>query len=884
MIAKELRLSRDEVDRLHWAALLHDVGKLEVPTEILNNPGRPSDEEWQYIRSHPELGARLAEPLRAWLGEWTDAISDHHERWDGKGYPHGSEGDGISLAGRIVAVADVFDVITSARSYKEPGSAGAARDEIARCAGAQFDPRVVRAFLSISLGRLRLAMGPLSWLAQAPVLGRIPLTPGLATVASSAVAVIGSVAAGLAGTGGPPATLAASGGSAAVAAPRAAPAAPRAVPAALAPPAHGGLARLVVAGSAPALAAPAAAAEPLPAARAVPVAPDAPADPRRPELPADSDPPARDPIAPASDPRSPPVVVPRVVPPSFTAGPGVSVAEDAGAQALAGWATEIHGAGVAFAVSDDNQALFAAGRRPAVAPDGTLGFTTATDASGSAQVTVRAVAADGQLSAPATVTIAVTPVNDAPSFSAGGDQTVFENAAAQSVPGWATAIVRGPADEAGQTVSFAVTASDTTLFTVGGQPAVAADGALTYTPAAGAHGTATIMVRAVDGGGTAAGGADTSAPQSFAITLVNRAPTATADAPGVLENAVAGVTFNVLVNDTDPESDALSIASHDDTGIANGGLTDNGGGNFTYVPAPHFSGTDTFTYTVSDGNGNTATAVVTITITAVPDPPAAASDAYVTPQGTALVQAAPGVLANDADSGAGALTATPVAGPANGSLSLAADGSFTYTPGLGFTGTDTFTYRATSAATGLTSDAVATITVSATYSSSRLYLGSSGPTSELWNLTTAAPGWSLLVPDYDGDFFSGLTLKSSNGADTGNAQRSQTWRSQLASPLVLQGPVTLHLSSSGTGSNTAYVYLYDCTAGGAVCTQIAFNSLTSHDWLGLGLWAEHEISVGTVNRTLPAGHELRLRLYSGIGDQWVAMTQSLPSYLTLTVP
>ena len=93
--------------------------------------------------------------------------------------------------------------------------------------------------------------------------------------------------------------------------------------------------------------------------------------------------------------------------------------------------------------------------------------------------------------------------------------------------------MRGPADEAGQTVSFAVTASDTTLFTVGGQPAVAADGALTYTPAAGAHGTATIMVRAVDGGGTAAGGADTSAPQSFAITLVNRAPTATADAPGV---------------------------------------------------------------------------------------------------------------------------------------------------------------------------------------------------------------------------------------------------------------------------------------------------------------------------------------------------------------
>ena len=108
-------------------------------------------------------------------------IADHHERWDGNRLPEGHAGEDISLAGRIVAVADVFDVITSARSYKESGTAITAREEIARCAGEQFDPRVVRAFLSISLGRLRLAMGPLSWLAQAPVLGRIPLGPGMAT-------------------------------------------------------------------------------------------------------------------------------------------------------------------------------------------------------------------------------------------------------------------------------------------------------------------------------------------------------------------------------------------------------------------------------------------------------------------------------------------------------------------------------------------------------------------------------------------------------------------------------------------------------------------------------------------------------------------------------
>ena len=113
----------------------------------------------------------------------------------------------------------------------------------------------------------------------------------------------------------------------------------------------------------------------------------------------------------------------------------------------------------------------------------------------------------------------------------------------------------------------------------------------------------------------------------------------------------------------------------------------------------------------------------------MPDPPAAADDAYVTPQGVSLVQAAPGVLANDGDSGGGTLVvdSTPVAGPANGILSLAADGSFTYTPGLGFTGSDAFTYRVTSVDTGLDATAVATITVSATFSTSLLYLGTSGP-------------------------------------------------------------------------------------------------------------------------------------------------------------
>jgi putative nucleotidyltransferase with HDIG domain len=186
-IGRELGLSRTELELLNWAALLHDVGKLDVPREILAKRGRPTDEEWEAIREHPAAGARLAAPLRAWLGTWGDAIEQHHERWDGLGYPRALAGSEISLAGRIVAVADVFDVITSSRTYKEPSSPAAARREITRCAGTQFDPEVVRAFLAISVRRGRLA-GALAWIANASVLVRLP-SQAASTLSAGAVAV-----------------------------------------------------------------------------------------------------------------------------------------------------------------------------------------------------------------------------------------------------------------------------------------------------------------------------------------------------------------------------------------------------------------------------------------------------------------------------------------------------------------------------------------------------------------------------------------------------------------------------------------------------------------------------------------------------------------------
>jgi hypothetical protein len=198
-IGRELGLNDRDVELLNWSALLHDVGKLEIPREILTKEGRPTDAEWAVLRRHPAFGAALVEPLHPWLGEWCKAVYDHHERWDGAGYPNGTGGKEISLGGRIVAVADVFDVITSTRTYKQASTPAEARKEIARCAGTQFDPEIVRAFLAISLRPHRLATGPLAWLGHATVLARIPIGSIAGSLSAAALAVGATASVGLVG-------------------------------------------------------------------------------------------------------------------------------------------------------------------------------------------------------------------------------------------------------------------------------------------------------------------------------------------------------------------------------------------------------------------------------------------------------------------------------------------------------------------------------------------------------------------------------------------------------------------------------------------------------------------------------------------------------------
>ncbi len=244
--------------------------------------------------------------------------------------------------------------------------------------------------------------------------------------------------------------------------------------------------------------------------------------------------------------------------PSFTGGGNVTVLEDSGAYSAA-WATAIDDGDqeanqtLTFHLSNDNNALFSA--QPAISSMGTLTFTPAANANGSAVVSVYLTDDGGtntgdDTSPTQTFTIFVTAVNDAPSFTKGGDVTVAEDSGGYSAAGWATGISAGPADESLQALDFIVSNDNPSLFLV--QPAVAANGTLTFTPAADENGTATVTVRLHDDGGTANFGVDTSAPQTFTIdvTAVNDDPDAVDDSGSVPEDDATGVLVDVPANDT----------------------------------------------------------------------------------------------------------------------------------------------------------------------------------------------------------------------------------------------------------------------------------------------------------------------------------------------
>ena len=147
-LATSLNLKEDDLNDLDLLTRLHDLGKISIPRHILNKSSSLTSAEWEMIKKHPEVGYRIAESSPDLLPIAEDILA-HHERWDGTGYPRGLKGEEIPLLSRIIAVVDAYDVMLNGRPYKEPMSTAQAIEELERCAGSQFDPKVVEVFLEV---------------------------------------------------------------------------------------------------------------------------------------------------------------------------------------------------------------------------------------------------------------------------------------------------------------------------------------------------------------------------------------------------------------------------------------------------------------------------------------------------------------------------------------------------------------------------------------------------------------------------------------------------------------------------------------------------------------------------------------------------------------
>ncbi len=147
-IAKAIGLSEKEQKIIERAGILHDLGKIGIDDSILNKPGKLNDQEWKIMKEHPQRGLEIIAPLQ-FLPVEKEIVLHHHERYAGGGYPEGIKGEEISLGARIMAVADTFDAMNSARPYRDPLSKDTILAELEKVSGTQLDPMVVKVFLEL---------------------------------------------------------------------------------------------------------------------------------------------------------------------------------------------------------------------------------------------------------------------------------------------------------------------------------------------------------------------------------------------------------------------------------------------------------------------------------------------------------------------------------------------------------------------------------------------------------------------------------------------------------------------------------------------------------------------------------------------------------------
>jgi putative nucleotidyltransferase with HDIG domain len=148
-VAEKLKLSAEQRRNLEFAALLHDVGKIAIPKEVINKSGPLDPHEWRVIKTHTVEGQKMLNRVGGFMREVGQIVRSHHERWDGGGYPDGLAGEAIPLAARIVSACDAFNAMTTTRSYRKALPLSVAVQELRDNAGTQFDPQVVAALLTV---------------------------------------------------------------------------------------------------------------------------------------------------------------------------------------------------------------------------------------------------------------------------------------------------------------------------------------------------------------------------------------------------------------------------------------------------------------------------------------------------------------------------------------------------------------------------------------------------------------------------------------------------------------------------------------------------------------------------------------------------------------
>jgi putative nucleotidyltransferase with HDIG domain len=150
VIARQMNFTKDDINQLRLAGLMHDIGKIGIDEKILNKPTLLDMEEWAEMKRHPEIGYRILSSVNE-FSEIAEYVLQHQEKWDGTGYPRGLKGEEISISARIIGIADAYDAMTSLRAYGKTLSENEAIAELEKCSGTQFDPDLVATFLKTVL-------------------------------------------------------------------------------------------------------------------------------------------------------------------------------------------------------------------------------------------------------------------------------------------------------------------------------------------------------------------------------------------------------------------------------------------------------------------------------------------------------------------------------------------------------------------------------------------------------------------------------------------------------------------------------------------------------------------------------------------------------------